>query len=669
MGKGRKKRDEIWKHYRVGPDKSVICKYCDHKYKIANVNKMGGHLVKCDKCPVIVKNDLKNQTDVNITNTTNAPVITTASSHPAPHIGSLDSENSNLCLNQPSSSSQTQSTEEEDIERLTVKFAKAVFISGSPLSLVEHPLWIDFFTDLQPLFKLPSRKNLSTTLLDKVYTEIKKEVMECLKTTSYLHLQCDGWTNVNNEGVINFIISNPEPYFVKSLSTEDNRHTSLYLSEEIIKVMRVYGESKFVALIGDNARNLQKAFQLVKNNIPQVVLLNCAAHTLSLLTHDIIKCEVIKGVIELATDVVKTIKKSQLSNSLLKKIIKEKKTGETIKLPVKTRWGSHVSSLKSLNKTKAALLALAIHEAAVIPSETKSTLLDDSFWNMIEDCIAILEPVTEPIFKLEANECNIHKVFPMFKDVKSKLEFMLPNITIISNEDKQTILNSVEKRTKDCIKPIHLAAYLLDPNTQGLTLNENEDLDAMEFIKILAQNHNFDVVTDLANYKARDGFWRKRFIWEKVEDISPVTWWKGLCSSKNLSKIAVRILTAPCTSAATERSFSKHGHIHSKKRNRLTSERAAKLAFASYNWDLLYKFNQIVGSEDSESPEDRMTPDRVQNIEQSGENQSSEDDRRDDNRNNLTTEENILARKSPGHDIEFFDCGSNSSSNSSSNED
>lgn len=82
--------------------------------------------------------------------------------------------------------------------------------------------------------------------------------------------------------------------------------------------------------------------------------------------------------------------------------------------------------------------------------------------------------------------------------MKSKLEFMLPNITIISNEDKQTILNSVDKRTKDCIKPIHLAAYLLDPKTYGLTLNENEDLEAMEFIEIMAQNHNSDVVIDLA---------------------------------------------------------------------------------------------------------------------------------------------------------------------------
>lgn len=308
MGKGRKKRENIWKHYRVGPNKSVFCKHSDHKYKIANVNKMGSHLIKCDKCPAIVRNELKNKTAVNDTSATNDAVIATTSSHPLSYIcHSLESENSEHCLNQPSSSSQKQLKGDEDMEKLTVKFAKAIFISGSPLSLVEHPLWIDFFQDLQPLFSLPSRKNLSTTLLDKVHAEIKTEVTECLNTTNYLHLQCDGWTNVSNKGVINFIVSNPEPYFVKSLSTEDNRHTSLYLSEEITKIMRAYGESKFVSLIGDNARNIQKAFELVKNNITQIVPLNCAAHTLNLLTHDIIKCEVIKGFIEIAIDVVKTI--------------------------------------------------------------------------------------------------------------------------------------------------------------------------------------------------------------------------------------------------------------------------------------------------------------------------------------------------------------------------
>uniref|UniRef100_A0A6P7GD29 Uncharacterized protein LOC114340764 n=1 Tax=Diabrotica virgifera virgifera TaxID=50390 RepID=A0A6P7GD29_DIAVI len=41
--------------------------------------------------------------------------------------------------------------------------------SGSPLSLVEHTLWIDFFKKLRPSYKLPTRKCVSTTLLDKEY--------------------------------------------------------------------------------------------------------------------------------------------------------------------------------------------------------------------------------------------------------------------------------------------------------------------------------------------------------------------------------------------------------------------------------------------------------------------------------------------------------------------
>lgn len=49
----------------------------------------------------------------------------------------------------------------------------------------------------------------------------------------------------------------------------------------------------------------------------------------------------------------------------------------------------------------------------------------------------------------------------------------------------------------------------------------------------------------------------------------------------------VYFLTAPCTSAATERIFSLHGNIHNVKRNRLTTERVAKPAYISYNWNLL----------------------------------------------------------------------------------
>ena len=46
------------------------------------------------------------------------------------------------------------------------------------------------------------------------------------------------------------------------------------------------------------------------------------------------------------------------------------------------------------------------------------------------------------------------------------------------------------------------------------------------------------------------------------------------------------ILNLPPTSASVERSFSRHSKIHSNDRNRLTTERAAKLVFIAHNLTL-----------------------------------------------------------------------------------
>lgn len=77
-----------------------------------------------------------------------------------------------------------------------------------------------------------------------------------------------------------------------------------------------------------------------------------------------------------------------------------------------------------------------------------------------------------------------------------------------------------------------------------------------------------------------------------------------VCSSTAaLSKIAVRILSAPCTSAATERSFSAYAHIHNKKRNRLTKENAAKITYIKYNWNIFHKYHESLDSDDDSEGE------------------------------------------------------------------
>uniref|UniRef100_A0A6P7H081 Uncharacterized protein LOC114349221 n=1 Tax=Diabrotica virgifera virgifera TaxID=50390 RepID=A0A6P7H081_DIAVI len=107
----------------------------------------------------------------------------------------------------------------QENSNLNQSLAKAIFISGSPLSLVEHPIWIDFFKKLKPSYKFPTRKCVSTTLLDKEYKQMKADLSSNLAIAKNLHLQCDGWSNVRKESIVNFVISKPEPIFVEFLAT------------------------------------------------------------------------------------------------------------------------------------------------------------------------------------------------------------------------------------------------------------------------------------------------------------------------------------------------------------------------------------------------------------------------------------------------------------------
>uniref|UniRef100_A0A2S2PV19 DUF659 domain-containing protein n=2 Tax=Sipha flava TaxID=143950 RepID=A0A2S2PV19_9HEMI len=131
--------------------------------------------------------------------------------------------------------------------------------------MTEHPLWIDSFRQIRPTFKLPCRKSISTVYVDKVYAEMQSSITHDLLEANDLHIQLDGWTNINNDGIINFVICKPEPLFVKFLNTKDNRHTAEYLKNRIVEIIETYGKEKFFVIIGDNAANVKKSFELVKN--------------------------------------------------------------------------------------------------------------------------------------------------------------------------------------------------------------------------------------------------------------------------------------------------------------------------------------------------------------------------------------------------------------------
>jgi hypothetical protein len=106
-----------------------------------------------------------------------------------------------------------------------------------------------------------------------------------------------------------------------------------------------------------------KARDLLNNKYPNIAVYSCAAHTLNLLTVDVLKLKSISNLENDCKSIVKDINNSHILRAKFDRIQKDKKGSSiTLKLPVKTRWGSIISCFESLSDTKYFLKALAVEE-------------------------------------------------------------------------------------------------------------------------------------------------------------------------------------------------------------------------------------------------------------------------------------------------------------------
>ncbi|KAF2888256.1 hypothetical protein ILUMI_17917, partial [Ignelater luminosus] len=326
----------------------------------------------------------------------------------------------------------------------------------------------------------------------------------------------------------------PQPIFYKTISTEEHRHTEQYVAEQIEAVFTDIGINKVIACCTDNAANMKKAWDLLREKYADepISFYGCAAHTLNLLVNDITKLNTTDILINSAKAIIKVIKSKSVLTSAFFNLQREKQEPRkcVLKLPVATRWASIVLSFESLLKNKNILKALAINDEYqdLIEKRNKTNILDDDiFWKRIKSFLKILQPLKEWITVLESDECRI-----------------------------------------------------------------NEQAVGLQYIHSLARHlSNVDenkVLENLADFRSNSGFWEMQFVQDSAinPNISPVTFWKGICTESPLRFVAEAVLTMPATSAATERSFSSYGNIHTKKRNRLSVKRAGMLTYVNHNLKL-----------------------------------------------------------------------------------
>ncbi len=181
-----------------------------------------------------------------------------------------------------------------------------------------------------------------------------------------------------------------------------------------------------------------------------------------------------------------------------------------------------------------------------------------------EDLLARLEPVAVALDKAQSDKCTIAEAVNILKEL----------ITALSNGRDAVI--AAKKRYDQVITRAHLLANLIHPSFQGKLLSAGLN-NAMDYAIMFPS-----LVKVIMKFQAKSSpFHAFKFSDFVTKCMSDVEWWRSHSNvlDSDVISAAQQLLSAVASSSGVERVFSSYGIVHSKLRNRLGTEKAAKLVF------------------------------------------------------------------------------------------
>ncbi|XP_065315317.1 uncharacterized protein LOC135924197 [Gordionus sp. m RMFG-2023] len=566
-----KPKHHVWKHFqevRDGKSVKAVCKFCKMSY-ITHVDRMVKHLLSsCTMCPVIIKEKFYSNSKISTStkNITNVICNTSKSisneelgeisenDYQMNNILSCDSgEFDSLISNQSTSKAikyKSQSCITGFIDRINPKekneldqlFAKAVYASNLLFHITENPYIQEFFKKIRPIYTLPRRRQLAGYLLDKASGDMEVRVADIIDKAPYLSIVSDGWSNIRNESIINFMVMTPVPVFYKFLNTEENRHTADYIAQEFQNVIHELNPVKVYSLVTDNAANMKAAWRILKSEsiYNHIQCYGCAAHTLQLFFHDFKRLDVFSDHISIIKKIVKFFKNKHIPAAVFSRN--------------KNLHG--IPSTLSTKPNKMGIVNKMYGANSNMQESSKS--------------ITILQPLATSLLKVQGDKCTLTQVKNEMLNLEKHI-IQSCHDSIFSPSQEKKIKVMFEKRKTDINTCAHNAAYLLDPRYQGEHLTNTEFDEACNIIQELEDSHNmWKVVTSIRN-----------------NQISASSWWNAFCPPCPLREVANILLTFPSSTSSSERNWSVWGNIHTKNRNRLKASTAGKLVIVYYNLRLI----------------------------------------------------------------------------------
>lgn len=159
--------------------------------------------------------------------------------------------------------------------------------------------------------------------------------------------------------------------------------------------------------------------------------------------------------------------------------------------------------------------------------------------------------------------------------------------------DAQHIHDLWQHRWKMLHSPMHSLAYVLDPEyVEHEDVFSEPDVSAgvQTMLERLAPYRIDECYSQLRRFRGKLGSFSKASVWERAKAMNAHVFWEMHGAElPDLRAVAMKVLSQPCTTSASERNWSTFEFIHSKKRNKLTSKRCNDLVYVFSNLRLANK--------------------------------------------------------------------------------
>ena len=233
-----------------------------------------------------------------------------------------------------------------------------VAINCQPISIVEDVGFRQVLKLLEPHYQCSSRKYFTETIIPKIYSGMKEEVVRLINSCddeSYLSFTMDAWSSSVNDTALLSLTAHWIDSQFKRVSAVLNAqclteaHTGEYIAAQVLSMLEKWeiALQRVHLVITDNASNMAKAMR--DASLPHF---GCFAHSLQLAINDgLLSQKIVKDIIAICKSIVGHFHRSSVAYHNLKRIQESLNIPQhKLKQNVQTRWNSTFYMLTSVQE-------------------------------------------------------------------------------------------------------------------------------------------------------------------------------------------------------------------------------------------------------------------------------------------------------------------------------